>query len=145
MFLPTILTSPPAANGRQRSCWRTRQSILIPDCLKNVSLVFLAAVLEIETYQKIANDPLDVFRGGGGGWWLLLCLASRKPSAPIYILVPGSAAGIPGGRWTRKWSSVNTEQLSGWLLSLKALSIAPSHRPTHHPGTAHLYAGETLL
>lgn len=36
------------------------------------------------------------------------------------LLALGSAAGIPSGRWTRKWSSFNTTQLSECLLSLKS-------------------------
>ena len=39
------------------------------------------------------------------------------------LLALGSPAGIPWGRWTRKWSSFNTTQLSECLLSLKALSF----------------------
>lgn len=46
------------------------------------------------------------------------------------LLALGSNAGIPWGRWTRKWSSFNTTQLSECLLSLKApfFSLLPDEQ-----------------
>lgn len=42
------------------------------------------------------------------------------------LLALGSTGGIPWGRWTRKWISVNTPQSSERLLSLKALPVFPA-------------------
>lgn len=130
MFLPTILPSPPAANRRQRNRFsplviqrRTRQSRL-PRMFPS----FLAAVSGRETYLilRIGNEPLDVLIDVCPPLFLERLLLCRATPRRHFFQALGKAAGIPGGRWTRKWSSVNAAQLSGCLLSLKAPSLPPS-------------------
>lgn len=65
------------------------------------------------------------------------------------LLAFGSTAGIPWGRWTRKWSSFNTTQLCECLLSLKALffpSFLMNSAQTQHSGeqTRHFYNPLTI-
>lgn len=66
------------------------------------------------------------------------------------LLVLGSAAWIPWGRWTRKWSSFNTTRLSECLLSLNGISFFSSFMmnssQTGHSGeqTRHFYSPLTI-
>ena len=63
------------------------------------------------------------------------------------LLTLGSATGIPWGRWTRKWSSFNTTQLSECLLSLKSsFSFFPLLLPDEQRSNLTFWgADQTLL